>query len=268
MSGAELECARAAYRGSLEAARAQRAFSPSVRHSDTACWSMLGALFAEPGMNRTMLVGRISQYAGVSRATAERIVSRARATGHIVDQPSGKAVRYFLSQRSFDCCIEYYRKCMRQQIDGWRSDLPASGCQSAVDDDLAENAMIGAGHEQAPALAGATVLVVEDEALVALDLAFVLRDLGCIVLGPAADSAQALALLQRQRPDAVLLDLGLRDGFALALVEALAAAGTPYVLTTGYDCEQLEPALRHAPRLDKPYGREELRRALLRVLGR
>jgi hypothetical protein len=108
MSGAELECARAAYRGSLEAARAQRAFSPSVRHGDTACWSMLGALFAEPGMNRTMLVGRISQYAGVSRATAERLVSRARATGHIVDQPSGKAVRYFLSQRSFDCCIEYY----------------------------------------------------------------------------------------------------------------------------------------------------------------
>jgi CheY-like chemotaxis protein len=128
--------------------------------------------------------------------------------------------------------------------------------------------MIAAGHEQAPALAGATVLVVEDEALVALDLALGLRDLGCIVLGPAADGAQALALLQRQRPDAVLLDLGLRDGFALALVEALAAAGTPYVLTTGYDCEQLEPALRHAPRLDKPYGREELRRALLRVLGR
>jgi CheY-like chemotaxis protein len=127
--------------------------------------------------------------------------------------------------------------------------------------------MIAAGHEQAPALAGATVLVVEDEALVALDLALGLRDLGCIVLGPAADGAQALALL-RQRPDAVLLDLGLRDGFALALVEALAAAGTPYVLTTGYDCEQLEPALRHAPRLDKPYGREELRRALLRVLGR
>jgi CheY-like chemotaxis protein len=128
--------------------------------------------------------------------------------------------------------------------------------------------MIAAGNEQAPALVGATVLVVEDEALVALDLALELRDLGCIVLGPAADSAQALALLQRQRPDAVLLDLGLRDGFALALVEALAAAGTPYVLTTGYDCERLEPALRHAPRLDKPYGREELRRALLRVLGR
>jgi CheY-like chemotaxis protein len=117
-------------------------------------------------------------------------------------------------------------------------------------------------------LTGAKVLIVEDEALVALELTLALRDLGCIVLGPAADSTQARALLQRQQPDAVLLDLGLRDGFALALVEAITTAGTPYVLATGYDCEQLEPALRHAPRLNKPYGQKELRQTLLRVLGR
>jgi CheY-like chemotaxis protein len=123
-------------------------------------------------------------------------------------------------------------------------------------------------NEQASILTGATVLIVEDEALVALDLALVLRDLGCVVLGLAADSAQALALLRQQRPDAVLLDLGLRDGFALALVEALAAADVRYVLTTGYDCELLEPALRHAPRLGKPFGQEELRQALLQVLDR
>jgi two-component system, response regulator PdtaR len=133
---------------------------------------------------------------------------------------------------------------------------------------LAENAMTTNRNEQASILTGATVLIVEDEALVALDLALVLRDLGCVVLGPAADSAQALALLRQQRPDAVLLDLGLRDGFALALVEALAAADVRYVLTTGYDCEQLEPALRHAPRLGKPFGQEELRQALLQVLDR
>ncbi len=112
ISGAELERVRAAYRSSLEATRAQRAFLPSARHEDTACWSMMSSLFAEPGMNRTMLIGRITQYAGVSRATAERVVRRAREGGHIVDQPSGRMVRYFLSQRSFDCCLEYFRKYM------------------------------------------------------------------------------------------------------------------------------------------------------------
>jgi hypothetical protein len=115
ISGADLEHARAAYRGSLEAARAQRAFLPSARHEDTACWSMLGSLFAEPGLNRTELVSRISQYAGVSCATAERVVSRARAGGHIIDQPSGRMVRYYLSDQSFGCCVVYFRKYMRQE---------------------------------------------------------------------------------------------------------------------------------------------------------
>jgi hypothetical protein len=115
ISGADLEHARAAYRGSLEAARAQRAFLPSARHEDTACWSMLGSLFAEPGLNRTELVSRITQYAGVSRATAERVVSRARAGGHIIDQPSGRMVRYYLSDQSFGCCVDYFRKYMRQE---------------------------------------------------------------------------------------------------------------------------------------------------------
>jgi CheY-like chemotaxis protein len=136
---------------------------------------------------------------------------------------------------------------------------------------LAENVMTMTANQngRAPALAGTTVLIIEDEALVALDLALVLRDLGCIVLGPAGDSIQALALLRRQRPDAVLLDLGLRDGFVLSLVEALAADDLRYVLmTTGYDCEQLEPALWQVPRLDKPYGQEELRQALLQALSR
>jgi CheY-like chemotaxis protein len=128
--------------------------------------------------------------------------------------------------------------------------------------------MTAARDEQVPGLAGATVLLVEDEAVVALDLALVLGDLGCVVLGPAVDSIQALALL-RQRPDAVLLDLSLRDRFALILTEVLAADDVRYVLlTTGCDCEQLAPTMRQAPHLDKPYGREELRRALLQVLGR
>jgi two-component system, response regulator PdtaR len=128
--------------------------------------------------------------------------------------------------------------------------------------------MTAARDEQVPGLTGATVLLVEDEAVVALDLALVLGDLGCVVLGPAVDSIQALALL-RQRPDAVLLDLSLRDRFALTLTEVLAADDVRYVLlTTGCDCEQLAPALRQAPHLDKPYGREELCRALLQVLGR
>jgi hypothetical protein len=109
---AELARARAAYRGSLEALRGWRAFSPSARHPDAACWSLLGSLFAEPGLDRTALVGRIAEYAGVSRSTAERVVSRAREGGHVVDRPAGKRVRYFLSERAFGDCLAYFRSYM------------------------------------------------------------------------------------------------------------------------------------------------------------
>ena len=109
---AELARARAAYRGSLEALRGWRAFSPSARHPDAACWSLLGSLFAEPGLSRTDLVGRIADCAGVSRSTAERVVRRARAEGHVVDRPAGKRVRYFLSGRAFEDCLAYFRSYM------------------------------------------------------------------------------------------------------------------------------------------------------------
>ena len=109
---AELARARAAYRASLEALRGWRAFSPSARHPDAACWGLLGSLFAEPGLDRTALVGRIAECAGVSRSTAERVVRRARAGGHVVDRPAGRRVRYFLSERAFADCLAYFRAHM------------------------------------------------------------------------------------------------------------------------------------------------------------
>ena len=109
---AELARARAAYRASLAALRAWRAISPSARHPDAACRCLLGALFAEPGLHRTALVGRVAECAGVSRSTAERVLRRARDGGHVVDRPAGKRVRYFLSERTFADCLAYFRAHM------------------------------------------------------------------------------------------------------------------------------------------------------------
>jgi len=109
---ADLARARAAYRTSLEALRGWRAISPSARHPDAACRSLLGSLFTEPGLHRSALVGRIAEYAGVSRSTAERVLRRARDGGHVVDRPAGRRVRYFLSDRMFADCLAYLRRCM------------------------------------------------------------------------------------------------------------------------------------------------------------
>jgi DNA-binding response OmpR family regulator len=122
----------------------------------------------------------------------------------------------------------------------------------------------------APAPAGCRVLVVEDDFLIALELAEALRELGCGVLGPAASAERALALLRgagARPPDAALLDAKLLDGGAGPVLAALAAAGVPFGAVTGYDRAALEPeALRAAPYLGKPYGPAELRAFLRRLL--
>jgi DNA-binding GntR family transcriptional regulator len=70
------------------------------------------SLFAEPGMNRTTLIDRIIEYAGVSRSTAERAIHEARQSGYIVDRREGREVRQFLSDRLFNHCINFFRNYM------------------------------------------------------------------------------------------------------------------------------------------------------------
>src|SRR4051812_39411524 len=60
-------------------------------------------------------------------------------------------------------------------------------------------------------LAGARVLVAEDEAVIAFEIETALRELGCVVLGPAAAATDTLGLVTRERPDAALLDVELLD---------------------------------------------------------
>jgi DNA-binding NarL/FixJ family response regulator len=58
----------------------------------------------------------------------------------------------------------------------------------------------------------ARILIVEDEALVAMELRFVLEDLGYEVAGQAADAATALGLIEDQDIDLALVDIHLSDG--------------------------------------------------------
>ena len=111
-SPAELERARAAFRGSLETSRAWRTFTPDTRHHNQTYWSLLSVLFVEPGLNRTTLIERVIGYAAVSRSTAERAIREARESGYVVDRPAGAEVRYFLSDRLLVHCVRFFREHM------------------------------------------------------------------------------------------------------------------------------------------------------------
>lgn len=58
----------------------------------------------------------------------------------------------------------------------------------------------------------ALILIIEDEALVAMELRFVLEDLGYEVVGSAADARTALDLVKQKEVDLALVDIHLSDG--------------------------------------------------------
>ena len=116
-------------------------------------------------------------------------------------------------------------------------------------------------------LDGRSVLVVEDEFLIALDLCQTLETEGCRVLGPAPTLDDALRLLEAGPcPDAVVLDINLGGVRAVPVAEVLAARGVPFLAATAYH-DLPEPVFAGVPVLSKPYAMTQVRDALLRLLG-
>ena len=108
-------------------------------------------------------------------------------------------------------------------------------------------------------LSGLSVLVVEDENLLALDYEAALAEAGGVVLGPAPGEAEAFAILEERRPDVALLDLNLNGVRPVALAEALGRMGVPFAIVSGYARRMDgERAFADAPRLTKPVDRQRL----------
>jgi CheY-like chemotaxis protein len=107
------------------------------------------------------------------------------------------------------------------------------------------------------------ILVVEDDALIAMELGERLVDLGYAVLGPAHSVAEAEALLARERPDAALLDANLAGQSSLPVAMKLHAMKIPLAFCTGYDRVKDAPEeVASAPILTKPISDADLRDCL------
>jgi DNA-binding response OmpR family regulator len=78
------------------------------------------------------------------------------------------------------------------------------------------------------------VLLVEDEALVAMNLQDDLKEAGYAVVGPFDTCAAALAWLETETPDLAVLDTVLKDGSCRALAAELVRRGVGFVLWSGH----------------------------------
>jgi CheY-like chemotaxis protein len=114
-------------------------------------------------------------------------------------------------------------------------------------------------------LAGARVLIVEDAALLAMELETGLSEAGAIVVGPAYELEEALALLD-QRIDAAVLDANLNGLSVSPVADILAERGVPFVFATGYGDAGGAPSGFGAPVIRKPYDVTQVTAAVADLL--
>ena len=101
-------------------------------------------------------------------------------------------------------------------------------------------------------LNGVRVLILEDEFVLADDLARAVRDEGGRPVGPVATIEQAKELIARERPDAAILDLNLRGEMASDFIRGLRATHLPCLIVSGYGEDARPASVSDVPRIEKP----------------
>lgn len=122
---------------------------------------------------------------------------------------------------------------------------------------------------KALSLAGTSVLIVEDNYVVADALRYLIEGYGGSVVAIVPSVERAFEVLAAAAVDIAVLDIDLRGKSVVPLAAHLRTRGVPFVFLTGYGDEELLPEdLRGHPRFDKPVEGERLVRALLHLIGR
>ncbi len=121
-------------------------------------------------------------------------------------------------------------------------------------------------HEGAP-FEGLTVLVVEDESIVAFLIEDMLLELGFSKVWHAGSVAAALALLQDRRPHCAVLDVNLAGQMVYPVAERLRVLQAPFVFVTGYGRSGIAPEWQACAVLQKPFDLPPMRDALSALLA-
>jgi CheY-like chemotaxis protein len=118
-------------------------------------------------------------------------------------------------------------------------------------------------------LAGLSVLLVEDEYLIALDAAEILKTLGAKEVEIIATFERAERRAADGQFDLAVLDVNINGRFSFPIASTIAERGIPFVFATGYELGD-HPAhgLDDALCVTKPYTRDRLKDALSTALAK
>jgi CheY-like chemotaxis protein len=114
------------------------------------------------------------------------------------------------------------------------------------------------------------VLIIEDEPVIAMDIAGIVESLGHEVVGVAGRQAEAVELARKHHPGLVLADVQLQDGDSgiVTVQEIMRSMDAPVIFVTGFPerlltGDRVEPAFI----VTKPFDPETLKVAIVQALS-
>jgi CheY-like chemotaxis protein len=112
---------------------------------------------------------------------------------------------------------------------------------------------------------GMKFMIVEDEVLVALDLADMLSDLGHEVVFTESDVGRAIKIAEVETIDIAIMDINLRGELSFPVAKILRDRGVPVIFSSGYGRKGLIEDFQDAHFLTKPFGLDALATAVAKV---
>ncbi|MEG3166152.1 response regulator [Sphingomonas sp. PB2P19] len=122
-------------------------------------------------------------------------------------------------------------------------------------------------QEAAQRLHDRCVLIVEDEYLLADDLARGFDKEGISIVGPVPSLAQALELVEQKRINMAVLDIALDGDKVYDVADALIRRNVAVLFVTGYDRSDIPARFAKVPMCQKPVGADEVIAALARLVA-
>lgn len=111
------------------------------------------------------------------------------------------------------------------------------------------------------------VLLVEDEALIAMYIEDMLTNLGHEVIETIGRIEKALVVAREKVFDLALLDVNVDGAPVYPVADILIERGIPFLFATGYGSGGLDVSYANVPRLPKPFALAELQSAIHRILA-
>ncbi|CEJ85413.1 Signal transduction histidine kinase [Hyphomicrobium sp. GJ21] len=194
-----------------------------------------------------------------------------------VATPDGEKIKFAWKERGGPPCAKPIRKgfgltvirSASSECGGQANmDLSTEGFEFSFEGDLsARTQMVSQRHVSIksravpattvtqPAALGCKILLIEDEALIAMQLKLDLEEDGHTVIGPIAQLSEALRTAAESEFDIALIDINLGADNSAPVAEILDRRNVPFAFTTGYnDLIFMPPPLRNYPHLTKPYS--------------